>query len=116
MGPNENYIVLQSLLESSLPEAGTASELVENYRRTCSQVLFLGFSLVKSSDRLAGWYLPLIRRSGKILDSRKEMNAVSTKELLRYFSSSLAIFPLYFQIVMPRHVLSACYARDGQTT
>jgi hypothetical protein len=47
---------LQSLLESSMPEAGTASELVENYRRACSQVLFLGFSLVKSSDRLAGTF------------------------------------------------------------
>ncbi len=37
------------------------------------------------------------------------------KTLLRLFSSSLPIFPVYFQIVMPRHVLSACYARYVHT-
>jgi len=43
VGPNENYIVPQSHLQGSLAEAGTQSELVENHRTACTQVLFLGF-------------------------------------------------------------------------
>jgi hypothetical protein len=38
------------------------------------------------------------------------MNAISTKVLLLIFSSSLPICPVYFHLVMPRHVLSPCYA------
>jgi len=38
------------------------------------------------------------------------MNAVSTKVL------SLPICPVYFHLVMPRHVLSPCYARYEDTT
>ncbi len=39
------------------------------------------------------------------------MNAVRTNVLLRCFPSSLPICPVYFHLVMPRHVLSPCYAR-----
>jgi hypothetical protein len=41
----------------------------------------------------------------------KEMNVTSRKVLLRFFSSSLPICLIYFHLVMPRHVLSPCYAR-----
>jgi len=43
------------------------------------------------------------------------MNAVSTKVLLRYFPSSLRICVVYFELVMPRHLLSPCYARFEYT-
>jgi hypothetical protein len=43
------------------------------------------------------------------------MNAVSTKVLLRFFPSSLPIFSIYFHLVMPKHVLSPCYARYEHT-
>jgi hypothetical protein len=43
------------------------------------------------------------------------MNAVSTKVLLRFFSSSLPICAVYFDLVMPRHLLSPCYARYERT-
>jgi hypothetical protein len=45
----------------------------------------------------------------KILNRPKEMNAVS-KSTAAMFSSSLPICPVYFHLVMPRHVLSPCYA------
>jgi hypothetical protein len=37
------------------------------------------------------------------------------KVLLRFFSSSLPSLAVYFHIVMPRDVLSACYARYQHT-
>jgi hypothetical protein len=43
------------------------------------------------------------------------MNAVSKNVLLRCFSSSLPICPVYFHLVMPRHILSPCYARYEHT-
>jgi hypothetical protein len=43
------------------------------------------------------------------------MNAVSTKVLLQVFSSRVPIFPVYFQFLMPRHVLSGRYIRCGHT-
>ncbi len=53
----------------------------------------------------------------KILNRPKEMNAVSTKKVLLrlIFSSTLPICPVYFHLVMPRHVQSPCYARYGHT-
>jgi hypothetical protein len=33
------------------------------------------------------------------------------KSIAAIFSFSLPIFLIYFQLVMPRHVLSPCYAR-----
>ncbi len=51
----------------------------------------------------------------KTLNRPKEMNAVSTKALLRFFSSSLPICPVYFHFLMPRHVLSPCYVRYEHT-
>jgi len=37
------------------------------------------------------------------------MNVASTKVLLRFFSFNLPICPIYFHLVMPRHVLNPCY-------
>ncbi len=34
----------------------------------------------------------------------------NTKVLLQFFSSSLPICPIYFHLVMPRHLLSPCHA------
>ncbi len=61
---------------------------------------------------VTGWRVPsACQKIRKIFDSPKEMNAVSTKVLLRFFSFSVAICPGYLRIVMPWHVLSVCYAR-----
>jgi hypothetical protein len=49
--------------------------------------------------------------NGKMLNRPKEMHAVSTEVLLRFFSS-LAVCPVFFlHGVMPRHVCGPCYAR-----
>ncbi len=37
------------------------------------------------------------------------------KVLLRFFPPVLPICPVYFHLVMPRHVLSPCYARYEHT-
>jgi hypothetical protein len=47
---------------------------------------------------------------GKTINRAKEMNAVSTKVLVRFFSSSLPMCAVYFDLVMPKHLLSPCYA------
>jgi hypothetical protein len=52
---------------------------------------------------------------GKILNRPKQMNAVSTKVLLRFFPPVCPFAALYFHLVMPRHVLSPCYARCEHT-
>jgi hypothetical protein len=52
---------------------------------------------------------------GKTLNRPKEMKAVSTKVLLRFFSSSLPICAVYFDLVMPRHLLRPCSARYEHT-
>ncbi len=68
MGPNENCIVLQSLLKKYVPDDGRPSQQVENHRRACTQVPFLrksrDFFTFRNSDRMEipvrpGWYLPL---------------------------------------------------------
>jgi len=43
------------------------------------------------------------------------MNAVSTKVLLRFFPPVCPFARVYFHLVMPRHVLSPCYARYEHT-
>ncbi len=43
------------------------------------------------------------------------MNAVSTKVLLRLFPPVCPFARVYFHLVMPRHVLSPCYARYEHT-
>ncbi len=48
--------------------------------------------------------------SRKALNRPNEMNAVSTKSTAAIFSSGLPICPVYFHLVMPRHVFSPCYA------
>ncbi len=52
---------------------------------------------------------------GKTLNRPKEMDAVITKVLLGFFSSSLPMCEVYFDLVMPRHLLSPCYARHEHT-
>jgi hypothetical protein len=39
------------------------------------------------------------------------MNVPNTKVLLEFFSFNFPICPIYFHLVMPRHVLNPCYAR-----
>jgi len=55
-------------------------------------------------------YVPDRAPDGKMLNWPKEMNAVSTEVLLRFFSSSLPVCPVFFYLVMPRHVYGPCYA------
>jgi len=43
------------------------------------------------------------------------MNAVSTKVLLQFFPPVCPFARFIFTFVMPRHVLSPCYARYGHT-
>jgi hypothetical protein len=57
-------------------------------------------------DRAPNW---------KMLNRPKEMNAVSTEVLLRFFSSCLPICPVFFHLVMPRHVYGTCYAHFEHT-
>jgi hypothetical protein len=65
---------------------------------------------------VTGWLVPCVcQKIRKIFDSPKEMNAVSTKVLLLFFSFSVGICPGYFRIVMGRHLLSACYAHYIQS-
>ncbi len=61
---------------------------------------------------LGNWTLDLCRK-WKTLNRPKEMNVASTKILLRFFSFNLPICPIYFHLIMPRHVLSPCYAHYG---
>jgi len=65
---------------------------------------------------VTGWLeLFASQKIRKIIEIPKEVNAVSTKVLLRRFSSSLPIFPVYFQIVVQRDVLSGCFAHFEHT-
>jgi hypothetical protein len=58
---------------------------------------------------LGNWTLDL-RLKWKTLNRPNEMNVASTKVLLGFFSFNLHICPIYFHLVMPRHV-NPCYAR-----
>ncbi len=53
--------------------------------------------------------------NGKMLNRPEEMNTVSTEVLLRFFSSSLPICPVFLHLVMPRHVYGPCCARFGHS-
>ncbi len=56
-------------------------------------------------------YVPDRAPNGNMLNRPEEMNVVSTEVLLRFFSSSLPICPVFLHLGMPRHVYGPCCAR-----
>ncbi len=60
------------------------------------------------------WHFPFAH---KILNRPQQMNACSQykKVLLRFFPPVCPFAPIYFDLVMPRHVLSPCYAQYVHT-
>jgi predicted 2-oxoglutarate/Fe(II)-dependent dioxygenase YbiX len=47
--------------------------------------------------------------------SKRRKKISQYKSIATIFSSNLPICPVYFHLVMPRHVLSPCYARYEHT-
>jgi hypothetical protein len=66
---------------------------------------FKFFMLFKKNS----WFLP------ENIKQAKGNECSQYKRTAAIFSSSLPICPVYFHLVMPRHVLSPCYARYGHT-
>jgi hypothetical protein len=69
-----------------------------------------GFNLLYMNPNWGIWTLDF-HLKWKTFNRPKEMNVISTKVLLWFFSFNLPICSIYFHLVMPRHVLNPCYAR-----
>jgi len=61
------------------------------------------------------YYFLLVGEGWKILNRPKGNEWSQYESTAAIFSSSLPICPVYFHLVMPRHVLSPCYASYEHT-